>query len=90
MMRMMLSKRHRACWSFDEMVVAQGLGDEDSQAPRDEEGDRGAGATVGRDHAPHLGRRYEFRWTRERSQRHESRAGSNCDRRKLELHRAVE
>ena len=32
------------------MVMAQGLGDEDRQAPRDEEGDRGAGASVGRDH----------------------------------------
>src|SRR6516162_8968351 len=31
------------------MVLAQGLGDEDRQAPRDEEGDRGAGASVGRD-----------------------------------------
>ena len=30
--------------------MAQGLGDEDRQAPRDEEGDRGAGASVGRDH----------------------------------------
>ena len=36
------------------MVMAQGLGDEDRQAPRDEEGDRGAGASVGRDHAPYL------------------------------------
>src|SRR5450759_639755 len=26
-----------------------------SQAPRDEKGDRGAGAPVGRDHAPHMG-----------------------------------
>ena len=42
--------------AFGEMVVAQGLGDADRQAPRHEEGDRGAGATVGRDHAPHLGR----------------------------------
>ena len=25
------------------------------KAPRDEEGDRGAGASVGRDHAPHVG-----------------------------------
>jgi hypothetical protein len=29
--------------------------DEDRQAPRDEEGHRGTGAPVGRDHAPHLG-----------------------------------
>src|SRR5215813_2917788 len=41
-----------------EMVLAQGLGDEDRQASRDEEGDRGAGASVGRDHAPHVGRRH--------------------------------
>jgi transposase len=41
--------------AFGEMVMAQGLGDEDRQAPRDEEGDRGAGASVGRDHAPHMG-----------------------------------
>ena len=41
--------------AFDEMVLAQGLGDEDRQAPRDEEGNRGAGAAVGRDHAPHMG-----------------------------------
>src|SRR5262249_626294 len=37
------------------MVVAQGLGDADRQAPGDEKGDRGAGATAGRDHASHLG-----------------------------------
>ena len=41
--------------ALDEMVLAQGLGDEDRQAPRDEKGDRGAGTPVGRDHAPHLG-----------------------------------
>ena len=41
--------------AFKEMVLAQGLGDADRQAPREEKGDRGAGASVGRDHAPHLG-----------------------------------
>src|SRR6516162_5274022 len=41
--------------AFDEMVLAQGLGDEDRQTSRDEEGDRGAGASAGRDHASHLG-----------------------------------
>ena len=41
--------------AYGEVVLAQGLGDEDRQAPRDEEGDRGAGASVGRDHASHLG-----------------------------------
>jgi hypothetical protein len=32
--------------AFGEVVLAQGLGHEDRQAPRDEEGDRGAGAPV--------------------------------------------
>src|SRR5258708_7753528 len=41
--------------AFGKMVLAQGLGDKDRQASRDEEGDRGAGASVGRDHAPHVG-----------------------------------
>ena len=41
--------------ALDEMVMAQGLGDADRQAPRAEEGDRGPGASAGRDHAPHLG-----------------------------------
>jgi transposase len=41
--------------AFEEMVVAQGLGDADRQAPRNEKGDRGSGTPVGRDHAPHLG-----------------------------------
>jgi hypothetical protein len=36
------------------MILAQGLGDVDRQAPRDEEGDRRTGAAVDRDHAPHL------------------------------------
>jgi len=44
--------------AFDEVVLAQGLGHEDRQAPRDEEGDRGDGAPVGGDHAPHLGGRH--------------------------------
>ena len=38
----------------EEMVLAQGLGDVDRQAPRDEKGDRGPGTPAGRDHAPHL------------------------------------
>ena len=37
------------------VVLAQGLGDENRPAPRDEKGDRCAGAPVGRDSAPHLG-----------------------------------
>ncbi len=46
------SSEHAA---FEEMVLAQGLGDADRQAPRDEKGDRGTGTPVGRDHAPYLG-----------------------------------
>jgi hypothetical protein len=41
--------------AFGEMVLAQGLGDEDCQVSRDEEGNRGASASAGRDHASHLG-----------------------------------
>jgi CheY-like chemotaxis protein len=41
--------------AFGKMVLAQGLGDEDRQELRDEEGGRGAGASLGRDHAQHLG-----------------------------------
>ena len=38
--------------TFDKMVLAQGLGDADCQASRDEKGDRGLSASAGRDHAP--------------------------------------
>ncbi len=41
--------------AFQEMVLAQGLGDADRQAPRDKKGDRGSGTPVGRDPAPHMG-----------------------------------
>ena len=41
--------------AFRKMVLAQGLGNEDRQAPRDEESDRSAGASVSRNHAPHMG-----------------------------------
>src|SRR5262249_34971038 len=34
--------------ALDEMILAQGLGDEDRQTSRDEEGNRGAGASLGR------------------------------------------
>src|SRR5262249_40459158 len=37
--------------AFGEMVLAQGLGDEDCQASRNEEGDRRPGASAGRDPA---------------------------------------
>ena len=46
------SSEHAA---VEEMVLAQGLGDADRQAPRDEKGDRGPGTPVGCDHAPHMG-----------------------------------
>ena len=56
MMRVMLYEAAQVMlMRTNKMVLAQGLGDEDRQAPRDEEGDRGAGAPAGRDHAPHLG-----------------------------------
>ena len=38
-----------------QVVVAQGLGDADRQAPRHEKGDGGSGTPLGRDPAPHLG-----------------------------------
>jgi transposase len=41
--------------AFGQMVLAQGLGDENRKAPWDEKGDRGPGTSVGRDHAPHMG-----------------------------------
>jgi hypothetical protein len=53
--------------AFEEMVVAQGLGDADRQAPRDEKGDRGAGAPL----AVIMHRIWvdgtEFHWTREQA-----------------------
>ena len=56
MMRAMLYEAaHPHAGAFGKVVLAQGTGHEDRQAPRDQEGDRGAGASVGRDHAPHLG-----------------------------------
>ena len=41
--------------ALNTMVLAQGLGHEDRPAPRDEEGNRGAGTPARRDHAPHMG-----------------------------------
>jgi hypothetical protein len=51
---MLLRSAKRSC--------LKGLGDEDCQAPRDEEGDRCEGASLGRDHAPHTVDGIEFRW----------------------------
>ena len=50
-----LSNRSSGHDAFQEIVLAQGLGDADRQAPRDEKGDCGAGPPIGCDHAPHLG-----------------------------------
>ena len=41
--------------AFEEVVLAQGLGHADCQAPRHEKGDRGPRSPASRDHAPHLG-----------------------------------
>src|SRR5271170_2425231 len=46
------SSEHAA---FKKMVMAQGLGDADRQAPRHQKGDRGPGTSASCDHAPHLG-----------------------------------
>ena len=59
MMRMMLYEAalsmltHTIKWSW-----LKASGDEDRQAPRDEEGGRGPGASPGRNHAPHMGGRH--------------------------------
>ena len=55
MMRVMLYEAAQSMLRSKKWSLAQGLGDADRQAPRDEKGDRGPGAPVGRDHAPHLG-----------------------------------
>jgi len=41
--------------AFEAMVLAQGMGDADRQASRDEKGDRRSGTSVGCDPPPHLG-----------------------------------
>jgi hypothetical protein len=49
MMRMMLYEAAQTLLgSLDKMLLAQGLGDEDRQAPRNKEGDSSAGAPTGR------------------------------------------
>jgi hypothetical protein len=58
MMRVMLYEAAQSMMHSKIMVLAQGLGDADRQAPWDEEGDRGAGPPAGRDPAPHLGGRH--------------------------------
>ena len=55
MMRVMHLRSRSEHAVFEEMVLAQGLGDADRQTPRGEKGDRGAGTPVGRDNASHLG-----------------------------------
>ena len=55
MMRVMLYEAAQSHAAFEEMVMAQGLGDADRQTSWNEESDRGAGAPVGGDPAPHMG-----------------------------------
>jgi hypothetical protein len=59
---MAIQKQSASTLSFASTVLpralAQGLGDADRQAPRHEEGDRGADAPVGRAHASHMGLRH--------------------------------
>jgi transposase len=50
-----LRSRPDPAGALSEMVLAQGLGDADRQAPRHEEGNRRAGTSLGRRHASHLG-----------------------------------
>ena len=54
MMRAMLYEAAQSMLRFEEMVLAQGLGDADRQAPRHEKGDRRTGTPIGRDPTPHL------------------------------------
>ena len=54
-MRVMLYEAAQSMLRSTQMVLTQGLGDADRQAPRHEKGDRGAGTPAGRDHAPHMG-----------------------------------
>ena len=56
MMRVMLYEAAQVMLNaLNAMVLAQGLGDADRQAARQEKGDCGSGTPIGRDHAPHLG-----------------------------------
>ena len=55
MMRVMLYEACSEHAVVEEMVLAQGLGDADRQAPRDEKGDCRLGTPAGCDHASHLG-----------------------------------
>ena len=65
MMRVMLYEAAQAMLPFEEMVLAQGLGHADRQAPRNEESDRGLARRL----AVIMHRIWvdgtEFRWTRE-------------------------
>ena len=58
MMRMMLYEAAQSMLVHVKMVLAQGMGNADRQAPWNEKGDRRTGASIGRDHAPYLGRRH--------------------------------
>jgi transposase len=64
--------------AFSKMVLAQGLGDEDRQASRDEKGDRGASASTGGGSCTAYGLTAPNSGGPGKSQRHESCAGSNA------------
>ena len=55
MMRVMLYEAAQSMLRSKKWSWLKALGNADRQAARDEKGDRGIGAQVGRDHAPHLG-----------------------------------
>ena len=59
-------EKHEPVSDIDTAVVVIGLKALDPEWPI-REGDRGPGASVGRDHAPHLVDGTEFRWTREQA-----------------------
>jgi transposase len=58
MVRTMLYEAAQILLMRSTRVLAQGLGDDDRQAPRREEGDRRPGTPAGCDHAPHLDGRH--------------------------------
>ena len=83
------SAEHAA--AFNKVVLAQGLGDANHQAARDEKSDRGPSAPAGCDHAPHLGGWHRIPLdpgTSRRSSMKLFRIKSN--RMKLKVHPAVE
>jgi hypothetical protein len=55
MMRVMLYEAAQSMLYSKKWSWLKAWANADCQAPRDEKGDRGAGASIGRDHASHLG-----------------------------------